>query len=111
MRERAQQSWPALPKTAEGAAAAARSRSASSKTRLADLPPSSSVTRLMVPAAPSMTLRPTSLQPALARRRADPAVAWLGGAGRAPMASRAAPGGAGEADLGDVGIPDQPLAA
>ena len=48
IRERAQQSWPALPKTASGAAAAAASRSASAKTTFADLPPSSSVTRLIV---------------------------------------------------------------
>ena len=47
IRERAQQSWPALPNTAPGAAAAAASRSASANTRLGDLPPSSSVTRLM----------------------------------------------------------------
>ena len=47
MRERAQQSCPALPKTASGAIAAARSRSASAKTTFALLPPSSSVTRLM----------------------------------------------------------------
>ena len=39
MRERAQQSWPALSKTAYGAAAAAFSRSASAKTTLADFPP------------------------------------------------------------------------
>ena len=63
MRERAQQSWPALPNTAAGAAAAAAARSASAKTRLADLPPSSSVTRLMVPAAPCMIPRPTSVEP------------------------------------------------
>ena len=63
MRERAQQSCPALSKTAYGAAAAARSRSASAKTRLADLPPSSSVTRLIVVAAPCMTPRPTSVEP------------------------------------------------
>ncbi len=48
MRERAQQSWPALSNTAYGAAAAARSRSASAKITFADLPPSSSVTRLIV---------------------------------------------------------------
>ena len=48
MRERAQQSWPALPNTAPGAAAAAASRSASAKTRFGLLPPSSSVTRLIV---------------------------------------------------------------
>src|SRR5207244_3699030 len=63
MRERAQQSWPALSKTAYGATAAACSRSASAKITFADLPPSSSVTRLIVPAAPCMTLRPTSVEP------------------------------------------------
>ena len=63
MRERAQQSWPALPNTAIGAAAAARSRSASPNTTLADLPPSSRVTRLMVPAAPAAIPRPTSVDP------------------------------------------------
>ena len=79
MRERAQQSWPALSKTAYGAAAAAFSRSASAKTTFADLPPSSSVTRLIVAAAPCMT------------RAADL-------------------GRAGEADLRDVGMLDEPLA-
>ncbi len=63
MRERAQQSWPALSKTAYGAAAAAFSRSASAKTTFADLPPSSSVTRLIVPAAPRITCWPTSVEP------------------------------------------------
>ena len=63
MRERAQQSCPALPKTATGADAAAFSRSASAKTTFADLPPSSRVTRLMVPAAPAMIPFPTSVEP------------------------------------------------
>ena len=63
IRDRAQQSWPAFPKTAPGAAAAARSRSASAKTMLADLPPSSSVTRFMVWAAPTAIPRPTSVDP------------------------------------------------
>ena len=63
MRERAQQSWPALPKTASGAEAAAFSRSASANTTLADLPPSSSVTRLIVLAAASAIPRPTSVEP------------------------------------------------
>ena len=63
MRERAQQSWPALSKTAYGAAAAAFSRSASAKITFADLPPSSSVTRLIVPAAPRITCWPTSVEP------------------------------------------------
>ena len=63
IRERAQQSWPALPNTAPGAAAAAASRSASANTRLGDLPPSSSVTRLIVLAAPAAIERPTSVDP------------------------------------------------
>ena len=78
MRERAQQSWPALSKTAYGAAAAARSRSASAKTTFADLPPSSSVTRLIV-------------------------------AGGALHHAPADLGRAGEADLRDVGVLDEPL--
>ena len=63
MRERAQQSWPALSKTPEGARAAASSRSASAKTMLALLPPSSSVTRLIWRAHPAMISRPTSVEP------------------------------------------------
>ena len=63
IRDRAQQSCPALSNTAYGAVAAARSRSASAKTTFADLPPSSSVTRLIVAAAPSITERPTSVEP------------------------------------------------
>ncbi len=63
MRERAQQSWPALSKTAPGAAAAAAGMSASAKTTLADLPPSSSVTRLIVPAAAAAIDAPTSVEP------------------------------------------------
>ena len=63
IRERAQQSWPALANIAPGAAAAARSRSASAKITLADLPPSSSVTRLIVCAAPAAIDAPTSVEP------------------------------------------------
>ena len=63
MRERAQQSWPALPNTAPGAAAAAAWMSASANTTLADLPPSSSVTRLIVCAAPAAIVRPTAVEP------------------------------------------------
>ena len=63
IRERAQQSCPALPNTAIGAAAAAASRSASANTTLGDLPPSSSVTRLIVAAAPAAIERPTSVEP------------------------------------------------
>jgi hypothetical protein len=62
-RDRAQQSWPAFAKTAIGAAAAAASTSASAKITFADLPPSSSVTRLIVAAAPSAIPRPTSVDP------------------------------------------------
>ena len=50
MRLRAQQSWPALPNTAMGVSAAARSTSASANTTQADLPPSSSDTRVMLSA-------------------------------------------------------------
>ena len=63
MRDRAQQSWPALSKTAYGAVAAARSMSASAKTMLALLPPSSSVSRLMWRAQPVMICCPTSVDP------------------------------------------------
>ncbi len=63
IRERAQQSCPALPNTAAGAEAAAASRSASAKTTFADLPPSSSVTRLILSAAAAAIRRPTSVDP------------------------------------------------
>ena len=63
IRERAQQSCPALPNTARGAIAAACSRSASAKTTFALLPPSSRVTRLIVAAAPAAIARPTSVEP------------------------------------------------
>ena len=52
-----------MPNTDIGAAAAAASRSASANTMLADLPPSSSVTRLMVSAAWRAMPRPTSVEP------------------------------------------------
>ena len=63
IRERAQQSCPALPNTAPGAAAAAAAMSASANTMLADLPPSSSVTRLIVAAADAAIRAPTSVDP------------------------------------------------
>ncbi len=63
MRERAQQSCPALSKTAHGAARAAASTSASANTMFADLPPSSSVTRLIVAAAEAAIDAPTSVEP------------------------------------------------
>ena len=63
MRERAQQSWPALSNTAIGAAAAACFRSESANTMLALLPPSSSVTRFTWSAQPAMIRLPTSVEP------------------------------------------------
>ncbi len=63
IRERAQQSCPALSKTAPGAAAAAAATSASAKTMFADLPPSSSVTRLIVDDADAAIEAPTSVDP------------------------------------------------
>src|SRR4051794_5032211 len=100
MRERAQQSWPALANTAIGALAAARSRSASAKTMFADLPPSSSVTRLIVAAADAAEddVRRFAAQlggDALDRRRGRRR-------DRAPALGRA-----GERDLGDVGVLDE----
>ena len=52
-----------MPNTAHGAAAAAASTSASANTRFGDLPPSSSVTRLIVAAAPAAIDRPTAVEP------------------------------------------------
>ena len=63
MRERAQQSWPALSKTAPGAFAAAVAMSVSAKTMFADLPPSSRVTRFTWSAQPAMIRLPTSVDP------------------------------------------------
>ncbi len=63
IRERAQQSWPALSKTAYGALAAAAAMSASAKTMLALLPPSSRVTRFTCSAQPAMIRLPTSVEP------------------------------------------------
>ena len=63
IRDRAQQSWPALSNTAYGAVAAACSRSASAKTTFALLPPSSSVTGLTCRAQPAMICWPTSVEP------------------------------------------------
>ncbi|CAB4928637.1 unannotated protein [freshwater metagenome] len=63
MRERAQQSWPALSKTPYGAVAAAFSRSASAKIMFALFPPSSRVTALTCAAQPAMTVEPTDVEP------------------------------------------------
>src|SRR5205085_7985809 len=54
---------PAFPNTAIGAEDAAASSSASPNTRFGDLPPSSSVTRLIVCAAAAAIERPTSVEP------------------------------------------------
>src|SRR5580700_2036438 len=63
IRDRAQQSCPALSNTAYGAVAAARSRSASAKMMFALLPPSSKVSRLICRAHPAMIDWPTSVDP------------------------------------------------
>ena len=62
-RLRAQQSWPVLSNTDMGVAAIAASRSASSKTMHADLPPSSSETRVMLSAQVRMICAPVELSP------------------------------------------------
>src|SRR3954453_7883774 len=108
IRERAQQSWPALPNTASGAIAAACSRSASANTTSALLPPSSSVTRLIVAAAPAAIERPTSVEPVKAifaasggstgRRPparggpAEPPPRWRAGSGHDLQDARRQPG-------------------
>ena len=63
MREPAEHTCPALKKMPDAAARTAASRLASAKITLADLPPSSSVTRLKLPAAPCMMRRPTPGEP------------------------------------------------
>src|ERR1700759_3848679 len=63
IRDRAQQSCPALSNTAYGAVAATSSRSASAKTMLELLPPSSRVTRFTWSAQPAMIRLPTSVDP------------------------------------------------
>ncbi len=121
-RLRAQQSWPALANTPPGVAAAARSMSASSKTIDADLPPSSRVTRLTVPAARAITSRPTSVEPVKATlatpgcstRRVPtvdplPTTTWTTPSGipasRASSASRRAVSGVASAGLTTMVLP------
>src|SRR5205814_1093517 len=60
---RAQQSWPVLAKTLMGEVPAARRQSASAKTMLGDLPPSSSEMRFRPRDASSMMRRPISVEP------------------------------------------------
>src|SRR5919204_543293 len=57
------QTWPALRNVARSAPSSAASRSASSSTTFADLPPSSSVSRFRFPAAARWISRPTSVEP------------------------------------------------
>ena len=63
MRVHAEQVWPAFKKALETETPTALSKSASSRMTLADLPPSSSATRLIVPAASSATRRPAAVDP------------------------------------------------
>ena len=63
MRERAQQSWPALANTDATASLATCSISTSAKMTLGDLPPSSRPIRLMVAAAALMIARPVAVSP------------------------------------------------
>ena len=63
MRLQAEQVWPELTKALATPDFTAAPRSASGRMRLADLPPSSSATRLMVWAASSATRRPAPVDP------------------------------------------------
>src|SRR5262245_25142204 len=63
MRDRAQQSCPALSNTDHSDFATHSSRSTSANTTLADLPPSSRETRAMCSAAVCITFTPTSVDP------------------------------------------------
>jgi hypothetical protein len=63
IRDRAQQSWPQLSKTEYGASAANRSRSASAKTMLGLLPPSSRLIFFTLPAARRMISWPVPVSP------------------------------------------------
>jgi hypothetical protein len=63
MREREQQSWPQLSKTAQTDRSIAMSISASANTMFADLPPSSRDTRVMLRAASAMISEPTAVDP------------------------------------------------
>ncbi len=71
IRDRAQQSCPALSNTACGALAAARSSRASANTMLADFPPSSRVSRFTLAAQPAITCRPVSVEPVNTILRTD----------------------------------------
>ncbi|MCY1446414.1 hypothetical protein D9M71_629790 [compost metagenome] len=62
-REPAMHAWPWLWKIAQAAPLIAAFRSASSKTMLAPFPPSSSCTRLRLPAEASTMRRPVAVEP------------------------------------------------
>ena len=85
----AEQTWPECRKTAVSAMSTAVSKSASAKTTLGFLPPSSSATRLTVAAASAMTRRPETTPP-VKRHHVDPRVAWS--AARRRPGRRRAPG-------------------
>ncbi len=63
MRVCAEQVWPALTKQLATPTLTARARSASGRMTLADLPPSSSATRLTDSAASAATRRPAAVEP------------------------------------------------
>ena len=71
--------WPWFIRQPNSVPSAARSRSASSRTMFGPLPPSSSVSRLTLPAAIRMISRPTAVEPVKAIFRTS---GWL--ASRAP---------------------------
>ena len=73
-RDPAMQAWPWLWKIANAEPLTAASRSASAKTMLAPLPPSSSWTRFTLPADSSTIRRPTAVEPvkAILRRPGGP---------------------------------------
>ena len=93
MRLRAQQSWPALPNTAIGVSSTQRSRSASAKTTLADLPPSSSEQRVMLSDDARRMPAPVAVSPVkeiFETRRS--ATSWLPTSEPGPTSTETAPG-------------------
>ena len=63
MRDPAQHTWPWLNQMASTTPSTTESRSASSKTMNGDLPPSSRLRRLPLPAVAARMMRPTSVDP------------------------------------------------
>jgi hypothetical protein len=101
IRARAQQSWPQLSKTEYGASAANRSRSASAKTTLGLLPPSSRLIFFTLPAASRMISWPVPVSPVNATL---PMPAW---AAMAAPAVSARPGDDVEDARGEAGLERQ----